>query len=522
MNLGFDRWIPVTGRDCRLRKVSLCEAFQSGEDLADLAVRPDERVAVMRLLIAIAQAALDGPKDRADWQQCRGRLPEAVKCYLAKWRTAFELFGPGPRFLQLPVEVQKHVDEEQESGGVATSKLDLALATGNNDTLFDNAGGYVRPLGREDLALRLLTFQCFSPGGRIGVARWQGQSTPGNGSSNHAPCLQSSMVHAYIRGETLLGTIHFNLLTRDLVSRVYGEDRWGRPIWEWMPAGFDDEAAIRNATATYLGRLVPLSRAIWLDEGGAWMVLANGLTYPAFGEAGGGPREAAATVIEKKKGDRDEYGVLSLSPDKAIWRELHALAVKRHSGHRGGPLALENLDDDTACDLWAGGLAADQAKPLDLVESVFHIPAAMLLDTGQRVYEEGVRLAEEAAKRLEAALHNYSKDLVDGANRAVRVDIASLRARVRSHYWTAVEQDLDELLDAAANPAQIAAKGWKNTEWAETLQKAAREAFQLSCPRSTVRQLKAYVRAEAAMNRQLARLFFSTGGVNDERTGSDT
>src|SRR5439155_23433292 len=112
------------------------------------------------------------------------------------------------------------------------SKLDLALATGNNATLFDNGGGEDRIFEPAQLTLNLLSFQCFSPGGRIGLALWGGEETTGKGSSDHAPCLAGSMLHAIIRGEDLESTIYLNMLTKSQVADLFGSHRWGRPHWE--------------------------------------------------------------------------------------------------------------------------------------------------------------------------------------------------------------------------------------------------------------------------------------------------
>jgi CRISPR system Cascade subunit CasA len=58
MNLVTEKWIPVIGIDGKPDHASLMEVFTLGEKYADLSVRPHERVALMRLLICIAQAAL--------------------------------------------------------------------------------------------------------------------------------------------------------------------------------------------------------------------------------------------------------------------------------------------------------------------------------------------------------------------------------------------------------------------------------------------------------------------------------
>ena len=160
----------------------------------------------MRLLICIAQAALDGPVDYEAWKTCGPSIAPASLDYLTRWCNAFELFGDAQRFSQVP-KLKKAGNGANAEESNESSKLDLALATGNTATLFDNAGGSTRAFTPSELALMLTTFQCFSPGGRIGVAQWDGKDTPGKGSSEHAPCVAGSMLHALLRGDNLLATV---------------------------------------------------------------------------------------------------------------------------------------------------------------------------------------------------------------------------------------------------------------------------------------------------------------------------
>jgi len=51
MNLAIEPWIPVVQVDGRSGTVSLREMFETGHQIQDLAVRPHERIALMRLLI---------------------------------------------------------------------------------------------------------------------------------------------------------------------------------------------------------------------------------------------------------------------------------------------------------------------------------------------------------------------------------------------------------------------------------------------------------------------------------------
>lgn len=510
MNLTTDPWIPAVGRAGAAETVSLREAFERGDELRDLAVRPHERIALMRLLICIAQAALDGPSDYDDWKSCRPRIAATALDYLKRWKPAFELFGAGGRFLQLDdltpavkekpkrkgkptpeTETDSGAEQNGDDGDTSTSKLDLALATGNNPTLFDNAGGSTRAFAPADLALMLVTFQCFSPGGRIRVALWNGIPTQGDGSSNHAPCMAGGMLHAMPRGESLLDSIHRNLTSKEQATDFFGNGAWGRPVWERMPSGLGDASAVQNATRTYLGRLAPLTRAIRLADDGVSLLLANGLDYPSYPEW----REPSSSIIEIQIKKGAERRLVGASIEKAVWRELHALTVGSLGRNEvGGPAALQNLTDGASFDLWVGGFVANKAKPVEAVESVYHVPAAMLDESSRKIYEEGVRQAEIIEQRVRRAVSVYHKVLGDELDRP-----ESKKRRQRIHgnacrqFWTDAECAVPRLLEAVAQPATLGLQpNWFNTPWGKSIRTAADNAYRDACPHATPRQMRAF------------------------------
>jgi len=494
MNLTTEAWIPVVWDGGKPGTVSLYDAFERGEEIRDLAVRPHERIALMRLLICVAQAALDGPADDENWKACPPRIAPSALAYLERWRHAFELLGNGPRFLQfanLKKPAKKSNGDDDE--GNSTSKLDLALATGNTTTLFDNAGGSNRTFRFAELALMLITFQCFSPGGRIGVALWSGKETPGKGSSDHAPCLAGGMLHALLRAESLLATVHKNLITRRQAEQLLGQDSWGTPVWESMPQRLTDADAVRNANRTYLGRLVPLARAIWLAEDCRFLILANGLEYGSYADDGW--REPSATIVTRKVKGQPTRVVLPASIDKAAWRELHALSVKAVSQNsNGGPAALQNLSDEEAFDLWVGGLVANKAKPLDTTEAVFCVPAGMLSDKGQRTYEEGVKHAGDIEFRLRRAVRVYHKQLGDNLDRPeMKNRRQQIQSTAASQFWTDIESGVPRLLEVAARPETLGLNhNWHGTVWGQSVWRATRAAYERACPHDTPRQMRAY------------------------------
>ena len=95
-NLIDEPWIPVLMRDGTNRPVSLGVLFaDTNGTIADLALNPYERVAVFRLLLCIAQAAL-GPerlKDDSGWLAAKDAVGPVATDYLKKWHDQFFLYG---------------------------------------------------------------------------------------------------------------------------------------------------------------------------------------------------------------------------------------------------------------------------------------------------------------------------------------------------------------------------------------------------------------------------------------------
>jgi CRISPR system Cascade subunit CasA len=479
MNLTIDPWIPATRSDGSRGLFSLRDLFAEAHQLGDLAVKPHERIALMRLLICVTQAALDGPTDERDWEDCEQHIQPKVALYLEKWAASFNLFGDGPRFLQLPnLQTGKETDE-----GNAATKLDLTLATGNNPTLFDNRASEERIVTGARAALNLLTFQCFAPCGRIGVARWNGSDTPGKGSCGHAPGAPSSMVHTLVLGTQLLETLRFNLLSKETITDFYGTQNWGKPIWELPVQSATESAAIQNATATYLGRLVPLSRAIRLNEDGASVILANGLDYPMYPIY----REATATV---RKSDK-ELKLLPASTGRSLWRQLSAIAVKRRSDGEQvcGPIALNHDFTGASTSLWVGAFVTDKAKIEEVIESVYTLPTEMFSELGRAAYERGVSFASEWELALKNALKEFAATL--------KV-VSPSYDQATQYFWTRLEQHLSDLFELARN-IDLAAD-LPASAWGRAIKSTAQEAYHQCCATQTPRQIEAFARGLRKLN----------------------
>ncbi len=488
MNLVTDPWIPVITDDGTPEVVGLSDLFNRADRIQDLSAHPPRRVALMRLLICVAQAALDGPEDLEDWYYCRDRIPEAAQRYLDHWRPAFDLHGRTP-FMQVP---DLKVDDGHDR---PLDGLDPRLASGNNATLFDQGAS---PAGRwfneGETALNLLTALNFSAGGKVGQAKWAGVKY--SDSTFAAPCIKNA--HTFILGRNLLETVHLNLLSKaddtngiNLLPNL----SWGRPVWERFPKSAGDTDAFNNAAATYLGRLVPLSRLVRLrDPTAARPRCIFGPTPKAFViEHLPAFREPWLTVITDKTGN-DRY--LPLSSDQHIWRQLGAVLSLRRTVHgTGGALPLSALAflydqfPETTVDIWVGGLetGAQAGKISDMLEWRFQFPVAQLRESRLEKYGAGVALADRAEQQLKAAVKTYFTTL--------RVPPRAIpTGPARRAYWEALDRQYGVLVEAANDPMVPLSR-----RWYPVVREAMESAYAAACPHVSPRQIQAFARGRAEL-----------------------
>ncbi len=550
-NLVDEPWLPVTlGKNFPdatkrrpLPRVSLREAFEYGDRIVDLRCYPHERIALMRLLICVAQRALDGPEDENDWQHCRTRLASEAVAYLNNHKGCFNLLGDEPRFLQ------------SHGNGKPGDMTVFRLVFIDKDTpvLFD---GHVQPdakLEIPELAVSLVTYQSFAAGGKTGGSEpsLAGRKTKSGKLKNEpqsgeaALCREGGALHALICGANLNETIHRNLLCRSQISLPMTWHRTAMPIWEYKKSQLGDLPG-SDIKTSYLGRLAPLSRAVWLREDLKFAEIANGLRYGVFADSkdqktkrikpGTGIREPTASIQPDRRDPAKSKLVSASAGDgvpKATWRELHSIAVLRHSAKRGGPIALEHLNtmDVQETVLWCGALVGDQAKVGDVIESMFRLPKEFLEDADavlvdddprkqpgpNRAYRQGVGFAERWAGKLQWAVQVYHASLKD--NFRQNVDRGKkVKNQSAMRYWTTLEQQAGRVLlhGVALNSGKYwsSAGDWiGRSPWGDEVRKAAHDAYDVACPHSTPRQLRAYAAGLAALRGE--KQTGSTGEVNE-------
>jgi CRISPR system Cascade subunit CasA len=513
MNIAFDDWIPVVTGAGKPKLVSLCEVLTQGEQYADLAVRPHERVALMRLFLCVAHAALDGPKDYDEWLDVPSRLPASAIQYLKTWNEndVFELFHPKKPWLQvadlnLMCSDKEDPNSDDEKGWTNAKRLCRTRASGENTTLFDHAASSseICECAPHELALNLLAFQnYFVAGGKAPSRMWGKHEMKNPAYPRGGPCAGKSIIYTFLRGSSLAETIHLNLNSHENLKLFYGSsDEWlGRPIWEMPIESPVDQKSIVNATRTYLGRLVPQTRILRLSEDRRRVLLGAGFVYPKFqDEKNPFHPDSNATVVPNKDGERE---LLGAKASKSIWRELPALIVRSRNSSTSnrGPLCLGNIPDQAPCDIVVCAMITNPrqaAEIVDLVDSAFHIPAKLFECDGSQSYESGVKSADEFASRLGWAVEGYRLAIDGGWPRRLisagpgKGELqVKLHTTATTHYWTAVEKNLPLLI------AHVEAIGTENAiptrdTWRKMLFAAACDAYRTACGQETPRQIRAF------------------------------
>lgn len=479
MNLITGDWIPVIFNNGVTRLVGLKELFEKSGEITDLVLNPPQRISIMRLLICITQAALDGPENEEAWIDCKMEIIQRTLKYLEARENKFNLYGENP-FLQI-----KGASSDSEA---TIDKLNGCIPSGNNPVLNDH-GAVPEGRSRSDAwkAINLLTFLNFSTGGKIGQVNLNGEKY--SDSTYATPCIGSA--HTFIRGVNLLETIFFNLLTKEEVSKL-PNGKWGVPVWDKFPKNTNDQESLDNASMTYLGRLVPLSRFILIDSNNTICVIgptSKNVKFegiPAF-------REPSVTILLDKK---NESYTMKVSSDRHIWRDLGSLLFLSNANQKGGAVVLTKINKlcsqihKSSIDIWVGGLElGDQtAKLHDLVEWNFSLPISLFGEVCLKKYQEGLSLANEGSNTLKSATKKYCNELKMESS-------GSINSMAGVVFWQKLNDNYETLINISNDDTKSL-----DGEWKDKIYFAMLEAYKHVCPCETPRQIQAFVNGRRFLN----------------------
>ena len=481
-NLVDDPWIKVTGRELQSLKMLFSDLT-----LARLSGNAVEKIAVLRFLLALTYAAVEVP-DTASWQALTPeQISRSVLEYLEHHHDTFELFGEKP-FLQFPVLAKSEKKQPY-------SVLSPSTAVGNKPVLTN----WNLPVSADvcELPLFLLRGCGFGMGGKkfdnslvlTGgyVGKFNDKGKPASGSNGALLGFQGYL-HSYLQGDTILETIHLNMLTAEEVAEMgVFPGGMGRPAWEHMPLGEDCPRA-REYKESFQGILLPLDKFYLLLPAENKIVMTDGIRYPSHLT---GLKDPALRIFQKGKDIKAVWAKTAVRP----WRELSAIlsflkAVDSNRDPYFLSCGIAKLPATSTVHVWTGGVevssnAGEQyvSGKNDYIESDFYFPVEYLAAASLDKYENIMTEIESLQSVLYKSVSGYFKELqnLSGA------DIASAASAV---FWEMMERDVPQIIEAAFSEnivddvaPQELVKRWR---------RLVLDLYDRNCPCATARQLEAW------------------------------
>ena len=331
-NLIEESWIPcLMLKTNEMKEFGLKDALIKANEIKEIADNsPFVVVSLHRLLLAILHRNF-GPKSFNDWKQLwsEGKWDEQIlEAYFENWKERFNLFDEERPFYQYP-KVNKKDGKEADA-----EPLELLIeekASGNNKTLFDhsyNSKETPRKPYTPNIAARYL------------IAR-QSFALLGRGYS-YSTMIKGLSVWAM--GKNLFETLALNLVAYDpsknkpIVAAEKNENGESpdKPFWE---RGKLTQAASDDKDGTlplgYLDYLTWQSRRIQLIQSEDRTVMGCRLQQNYKLDEGEHLSDPFKVYIKVKgKG----FKPLNLNPNKALWRDSHAIFNQEIEENKRGAL----------------------------------------------------------------------------------------------------------------------------------------------------------------------------------------
>jgi len=488
-NLIDEPWIPIVD----VGRVSLKDIF-SRRDYRALGGNPVQKIALTKLLLAIAQAAVT-PEDDEAWAEL-GAEVLAAKClaYLDKWHDRFWLYGERP-FLQMPAI---RAASTQSFGAVFAE-----ISTGNTTVLIQSQ--VEKPLHEDDKALLIVQLMGFSFGGKADNSVVLSKGYLGKTNDKGKPSVDKigsllgtnskigGYLHSFLIGENIFETLWLNLITLEQISqlRIFSEGI-GSPPWEQMPVG-ESCAVAQNLQSSLMGRLIPVSKFCLLTDKN--LHYSEGIAYADY-RTGGIDPSTTLNISGKTP------SVLWVDPEKRPWRFLTALlSFLAQSGNQGFDcyqlrFCLQRAKlQVNAMGIWSGGLRVSLnsgkcyfAGSDDFVESVIMLPQDILGTLWFSNLQQEMTELDQLSKIVYSATLNFFKN--QNMEGKAQAGLAS------NLFWQLCERRFQELVNVCDdfNQAQALRKNFAGF---------ANQAYDRFCAKDTARQLDAWAKNRPNLGKYL-------------------
>jgi CRISPR system Cascade subunit CasA len=477
-NLVDEKWIPVA--DYSL--ASLNEIF-SRFDLRALGGNPIQKISIIKLLLAIAQAAYT-PKDDDDWKRLgKNGIAEKSLEYLKREKDCFWLYGEKP-FLQMPLVINARLQSlGAVSDGIVTgnttvlfqSQVEHKLTDAEKAQLVVELGNFAFG-GKKTDKLIILSNDCIKKTGKPGPALGY-----------------NGFLHSFLIGSSIFETLWLNMLTEEQIKEIpFAIKGLGIPPWEKMPIG-EDCARAKELKETYLGRLVPLSRFFLLENDN--LHYTEGIIYQNYLTGSFDISTAINFSGEKSR-------ALWVNTEKKPWRELTSLLAFLTSQKKDFfdcyqlRLGLDRAKktEMKSISIWSGGLrvsgnSGEQycSGSDDFVESEFSLEMSCLNLPWFQRFKKEMEIIEELAKDVYKCTLGFLKQQ-NSANK-------SQAGRASNLFWQLAEHSFQKLIKSCNDKTFMMIR--------PIFMKEAQRAYDIFCYNETARQLDAWAANKPRLGKYL-------------------
>jgi CRISPR system Cascade subunit CasA len=470
-------WLPVLRPDGTASEMSLREVFTQAHAIRRLVGDlPTQEFALLRLLLAIAHDALDGPKDTYEWEEL-WTAPEpfaGVPAYLDRHRDCFDLLHPLKPFYQV-------ASLRTEKGEV--SPLNKIVAdVPNGEPFFTMRLPGVEQLSFAEAARWLVHAQAFDTSGiKSGVV---GDPKAVNGKRYpQGVAWLGNLGGVFAEGDTLRETLLLNLIAAD-TANLRVTSKTDAPAWRRGDLPDADGPADTTRSPAGLRDLYTWqSRRLRLQhEAGAvtGVVLTYGDELTARDHLGTEPMTGwrRSKIQEKKLGIGTVYLPREHDPARAAWRGIDGLIAAypkdaRAQSAEAAPYLRPKIVD------WLAQLGSEGLLPSHRLLRVRIVGARY--GTQQSVIDEvvddGVTMSVVLLHQKDHRFGHAAVDAVNDANTAVAA-LGDLASDLANAAGTAPDPQRTTARDLAFGALDGPYRGWLRDLGTAPDPQSARAAWQ--------------------------------------------
>jgi len=497
MNLVNDAWIRVRLQDNRFTTYGLKDLFQNLDNIMFINESAIVRMSLIRMLVCISQAAIDGPDNMEEWTRIKDTFKDSAIEYINNKVDLFDLYGDRA-FMQVP-----SIENTDWEKGICVSQLNIQSQTASRSDDCINSRPYKpEDISDANIAKNLITFHTFTSGGTAQPITW------GEKLGNYqVRGVGTDRNMTKLIGNTLKETIHMNMIFKEnlpFLGYSNPEESWGKPVWETQPSSVNDEEFAKNAYKTYLGRMCSWSCILKIDRETKRFVSGTTICPELRKQVNGNILvKEPETVVRKNYKGEERY--FALRKGSYAWKDLGAV-INTYDDQAKTNLHIRQLREmaneisSPYIVLWSvqANFMNRKTKLFDIDEWIGVMPKNIRERSSIDKYIKSCKFMDEIGRILLEKINLYFKRIK--SNRDTSQGYNPL-----TEFWSKMDNKYKILIELIEDNSENAIENLK-IKWVSPVIRTALQIFDSICGKSSARDIRAYVQAKNSLNRDIVNL----------------